>query len=161
MQLLRTAAYYMEKYKRPIVLVLDQIDRIAKQDPRFLGILQDFAKDCADKGTIVIVFIASEGLVPQIMKCRDVMIFNILIYMVEFLLNIIPIFTARSAWSRAITLDVGDIADKEAVKFLQDSGIDEKKAEDAVKYLTGGRFTLLKEVQILNRVNPKNLFESM
>ncbi|CAG8649106.1 7659_t:CDS:2, partial [Ambispora gerdemannii] len=135
MQLLRTANYYMKKYKRPIVLILDQVDRIAKEDPKFLRILQDFAKDCADKGTLVIVFIASEGLVPQIMK-------------------------SRSAWSRASTpFEVGDISDEEAVKFLQDSGIDKKKAEDAVKYLTGGRFTLLKEVQLLNRVNPKNLVE--
>ncbi|RHZ81271.1 hypothetical protein Glove_122g7 [Diversispora epigaea] len=137
MQLLRAANYYMKKYKRPMVLVLDQVDRIAKKDPVFLGILQDFAKDSADGGTLVIVFIASEGLVPQIMKSR------------------------RSAWSRAITpFEVGDISDEEAVKFLQDSGIDKKKAEYAVKYLTGGRFTLLKEVQALNRVNPENLFES-
>jgi len=83
LQLLHTADYYMEKYKHPIVLVLDQVDRIAKSDPKFLGILQDFAKDCADRGTLVIVFIASKGLVPQIMKCRD-MIFNIMIYMQSF-----------------------------------------------------------------------------
>ncbi|RHZ44228.1 hypothetical protein Glove_750g52 [Diversispora epigaea] len=134
-QLQRTAIYYMKKYKRPIVLVLDQVDRIAKTDPEFLGILQDFAKDCADKGTLVFVFIASEDLVPQIMK-------------------------SRSAWSRAIIpFEVGDISDEEAVKFLQDSGIDKKKAEYAVKYLTGGQFTLLKEIQVLNRVNPENLFE--
>ncbi|CAG8723040.1 9736_t:CDS:2, partial [Ambispora leptoticha] len=134
-QLLRTADYYMKKYKRPIVLVLDQVDRIAKKDPEFLGILQDFAKSGADRGTLVIVFIASEGLIPQIMK-------------------------SRSAWSRAsATFEVGDISDEEAVKFLQDSGIDKKKAEDTVKYLTGGRFALLKNVQELNRVDPKNLVE--
>ncbi|CAG8564346.1 5604_t:CDS:2, partial [Paraglomus occultum] len=109
--------YYMKKYKPPIVLILDQVDRIAKEDPKFLRILQDFAKDCAEKGTLVIIFIASEGLVPQIMK-------------------------SRSAWSRANI--PFDISDEEAVKFLQDSG---------------GRFILLKEVQILNQVNPKNLVE--
>src|SRR6185369_13567907 len=90
LQLLHTADYYMEKYKHPIVLVLDQVDHIAKSDPKFLGILQDFAKNCADRGTLVIVFIASEGLVLQIMKCRD-MIFNIINIHAEFLLNIIPI----------------------------------------------------------------------
>ena len=47
------------------------------------------------------------------------------------------------------------------MKFLQDSGIDKKTAEDAVKYFTGGRFTLLKDVQAFNQVDPKNLFESM
>ncbi|CAG8684004.1 4047_t:CDS:2, partial [Ambispora gerdemannii] len=122
---IRKADYYMKKYKRPIVLVLDQVDRIAKKDPEFLGMLQDFAKSGADRDTLVIVFIASEGSVPQIMK-------------------------SRSAWSRAsATFEVGDISDEEAVKFLQDS----------VKYLTGGRFALLKNVQELNRVDPKNLVE--
>ncbi len=36
-----------------------------------------------------------------------------------FLLNLISIITARSAWSRAIIpLEIGDIPDEEAVKFL-------------------------------------------
>ena len=74
LQLLHTADYYMEKYKHPIVLVLDQVDRIAKDDQKFLGILQDFAKDCVDKHTLVIIFVASEGLVPQFMRCKDVII---------------------------------------------------------------------------------------
>ncbi|RIB30791.1 hypothetical protein C2G38_2151768 [Gigaspora rosea] len=116
MQLLNTAYYYMKEYKHPIVLVLDQVDRIAKDDPKLLGILQDFffAKDCADRGTLVIVFIASDGLVPRVMK-------------------------SLSAWSRAkIPFKVGNISDDEAMEFLQDSGIDKKNAEDVVKYLTGG-----------------------
>nr|CAG8568349.1 3407_t:CDS:2 [Entrophospora candida] len=66
--LIKTAFCYMEEYKRPMVLVLDQVDRIAKRDQEFLGILQDFAKDCADKHALVIIFVASEGLVPQLMR---------------------------------------------------------------------------------------------
>ncbi|CAG8852241.1 38157_t:CDS:2, partial [Gigaspora margarita] len=62
MQLLKAAKYYKEKYRRPMVLILDQVDRIAKKDHEFLGMLQDFAKDCADRGSLVIIFIASEGL---------------------------------------------------------------------------------------------------
>ncbi|CAH1764317.1 7282_t:CDS:2, partial [Entrophospora sp. SA101] len=65
----------------------------------------------------------------------------------------------RSAWSRAIIpLEVGDISDEEAVKLLKDSGTDQKTAEDAVKYLTGGRFALLTQFQSLSRY-PKILFE--
>ncbi|CAG8628347.1 8774_t:CDS:2, partial [Gigaspora margarita] len=125
MQLLNIAYYYMKEYKRPIVLILDQVDRIAKKDPEFLEILQDFAKDCADRGPLVIIFIAT-----------------------------------RSAWSRAaIPFEVGDISDEEAIKFLQNSGIDQKNAEVSVKYLAGGRFTLLKELQALNQINSENLFE--
>ncbi|CAG8837279.1 36748_t:CDS:2, partial [Gigaspora margarita] len=66
----------------------------------------------------------------------------------------------RSAWSRAaIPFEVGDISDEEAVKFLQNSDVDQKNAEVSVKYLAGGRFTLLKNLQALNQVNSKNLVE--
>ncbi|RIB30803.1 P-loop containing nucleoside triphosphate hydrolase protein [Gigaspora rosea] len=139
MQLLNTAHHYMKEYKRPIVLVLDQVDRIAKRDPMFFEILQDFAKDCADRGTLVIVFIASDGLVPRVMQ-------------------------SRSAWSRAkIPFEVGDISDDEAMEFLQGSGIDKKNAEDVVKYLTGGRFILLRDFQKESRydANSKILFSEL
>jgi len=67
------ASYYVRKHKWPIVLVLDQVDHIAKQDPNFLGILQDFAKDHADRGSIIIVFVASEGLAPQLLQCKKIL----------------------------------------------------------------------------------------
>ena len=51
MQLLCTVNYYVKEYKHPIVLVLDQVDCIAKKDPELFGVLQDFAKDCANSGT--------------------------------------------------------------------------------------------------------------
>lgn len=70
--LLKTAIEYKQKHKSPMVLVLDQVDRIAKKDTEFLGILQDFAKDCADKGTLIIVFVASESLVPSIMRSKNI-----------------------------------------------------------------------------------------
>ncbi|RHZ60327.1 hypothetical protein Glove_355g68 [Diversispora epigaea] len=126
-QLVNMSYYYEEKYKRPVVLVLDQVDRIAKKDSEFLGILQDFAKDCADNYSLVIIFVASEGLVSRLLQ-------------------------SRSAWSRAsISFEVGDIPDEEAVKFLQNFAIDPKIAERVVKYLTGGRFALLNQFQKLNR----------
>jgi len=53
-----------------------------------------------------------------------------------FLLKLISIITARSAWSRTpILLVVTDIPDEEAVKFLQDSDIDSKTAGGVVNYL--------------------------
>ncbi|RIA98869.1 P-loop containing nucleoside triphosphate hydrolase protein [Glomus cerebriforme] len=133
-QLVSTAHYYMKTYKRPMVLILDQIDRIAKKDPEFLGILQDFAKDYADKGSIIIVFVSSESLIPRLLQ-------------------------SRSAWSRATTLQIGDISDEAAVKFLQDSGIEENISKYAVKYLTGGRFTLLNLFQNKYKMTPKNVLE--
>ncbi|CAI2190537.1 19455_t:CDS:2 [Funneliformis geosporum] len=126
MRLSNVASYYMRKHKRPIILVLDQVDRIAKQDPIFFGILQDFAKDHADRRSIIIVFIAT-----------------------------------RSAWSRVtIPFEVGDIPDEQAIKFLQDFKIDPKIAEHVVKYLTGGRFSLLKRFLSEHQINQgKNSFE--
>ncbi|CAG8633033.1 3823_t:CDS:2, partial [Diversispora eburnea] len=129
MQLVSTANHYMKENKRPMVLILDQVDRIAKKDLEFLRILQDFAKDCADLGSLDIIFVASEGIVPQIMK-------------------------SRSSWSRAsILFEVGNISDEEAIGYLKDSGINQKIIETVVKYLTGGRFALLKQFQLLNKVN--------
>ncbi|CAG8684091.1 21365_t:CDS:2, partial [Dentiscutata erythropus] len=48
------------------------------------------------------------------------------------------------------------------MEFLRDSGIDKKSAEDAVKYLTGGRFTLLKNFLVMRQfyANPKILFNA-
>ncbi|CAJ0830625.1 6973_t:CDS:2 [Entrophospora sp. SA101] len=70
-QLLDTTYNYMKKYKHPMVLILDQVDRIVMNDQKFIEILQDFAKDCADESSLIVVFIASEGLVPQIMRSRS------------------------------------------------------------------------------------------
>ncbi|CAJ0843030.1 16717_t:CDS:2 [Entrophospora sp. SA101] len=69
-QLLDTTYNYMKKYKHPMVLILDQVDRIVMNDQKFIEILQDFAKDCADESSLIVVFIASEGLVPQIMRYK-------------------------------------------------------------------------------------------
>ncbi|CAG8470436.1 8557_t:CDS:2, partial [Ambispora gerdemannii] len=121
-QLLTASLHYKRKYKRLMVLIIDQSDRIAKKVPEFLVLLQDFAKDGADKHTLVIIFVSNEGLVPQLMA-------------------------SRSAWSRAyIALEV-DISDEEAMKYLRNSGIDQETAEYAVKYLTGGRFARLSMVK--------------
>lgn len=70
--LLKTAIEYKQKHNSPMVLVLDQIDRIAKKDAEFLGMLQDFAKDCADKGILIVVFVASESLVTSLMRSKNI-----------------------------------------------------------------------------------------
>jgi len=57
-----------------MILVLDQIDRIAEKDSEFLAILQDFAKDCVDRRILIIVFVANENLVPSFMRCKNIII---------------------------------------------------------------------------------------
>ncbi|KAF0424565.1 hypothetical protein F8M41_006508 [Gigaspora margarita] len=120
MQLLKAAKYYKEKYRRPMVLILDQVDRIAKKNYEFLEMLQDFAKNCADRGSLVIIFIASEGL------------------------------------SRAvIAFEVGDISDEEAVKFLQNSGVDQKNAE--VSLIEVGRI----DIEQAETIIPLNMIHKL
>jgi len=69
--LVKTAIAFEKKYNRPMILVLDQTDRIAKQDPEFLRGLQDFAKSCADNEVLCIIFVASEGITPRLMRCKN------------------------------------------------------------------------------------------
>jgi len=119
--LLNTATAYKKKHNRPIVLVIDAADRIAKDNPKFFGILQDFAKDCADQGLLRVVFVSSEGVA-------------------------LPLLQSSSAWSRSLRpIEVGEITDNQAVAYLVKRGVDENNAQDAVKNITGGRFSMLVE----------------
>ena len=107
------------KHGRPAVLVIDAADYIAKQEPIFFARLQDFAKVCADAGSLRIVFVSSEGVALPLMKLS-------------------------SAWSRALPpYEVQDIGDLEAVEYLVERGVDRPRAEEAVRDITGGRFALL------------------
>lgn len=60
---MRAAESYMKRNKeKSAVLVIDNINRLALKDPDLLWILQNWAKDCADKKNLCIVFVSSEGL---------------------------------------------------------------------------------------------------
>ena len=98
-----------------MVLVIDSADRIAKDDPVFLGKLQDVAKDCADDGNLSIVIILNDS-------------------------SALPVMMARSSWSRAKKphFEIGEIPDDQAVEYLTKKGIPEDIAKRAVTNLTGG-----------------------
>eukprot|EP00981_Chlorochromonas_danica_P004702 scaffold946_cov171-Ochromonas_danica.AAC.2 len=123
--LLEAASTFKKKHKRPLVLVIDSADRLAKKEPEFLEIFQDFAKDCACEGTLRIVFISSDG-------------------------SALPLLQSRSAWSRAEEpLEVGEISDEDAVEYLVSKSVPEPNAKRAVNELTGGLFMELnKYVQV-------------
>ena len=118
--LIDAAATFKAKYGRPMVLVIDSTDLLAKQCPAFLGILQDFAKNCADDGHLRIVFISSDG-------------------------SALPLMMARSSWSRAENppFEIGEIPDDQAVEYLTKNGVREDEAKVAVANLTGGLFSSL------------------
>eukprot|EP00981_Chlorochromonas_danica_P012777 scaffold5398_cov240-Ochromonas_danica.AAC.1 len=123
--LLEAASAFKKKHKRPLVLVIDSADRLAEKEPEFLEIFQDFAKDCACEGTLRIVFIFRDG-------------------------SALPLLQGCSAWSRAEEpLEVGEISDEDAVKYLVSKSVPEPNAKRAVNELTGGLFMELnKYVQV-------------
>jgi hypothetical protein len=120
--LVAAATTFQNDYKRPMVLVLDSVDILAKQTPEFLMFLQDFAKKEADKGNLRIVFITSDG-------------------------SALPLLMSNSSWSRAEKppFEVGEISDEDAIDYLKKNGIDQDLAEKVVKNITGGLFVMLKD----------------
>jgi len=116
------AIKFLHKHNRPAVLIIDSAERLAKKNPAFLANLQDFAKDRTDEGSLRVVFVSSDG-------------------------SVLEQFLRRSAKSRMwkLLFEVGDISDKEAVEFLKRKGVEQEKAEEAVRDITGGRFELLND----------------
>lgn len=58
------------KNGRCAVLVIDNVNRLAEQNPKMLAGLQDRAKDAADSGKFIVVFVTSEGQAPHQMLGR-------------------------------------------------------------------------------------------
>ena len=124
------AARFYAKHARPAVLVIDAADFVAKKEPHFLLDLQNFAKVCADMGTLRVVFVSSEGVV-------------------------LPLMRASSSWSRALApYEVQDIGDAQAVGYLSNRGVARPVAEEAVRTVTGGRFALLLHVASAAAMKP-------
>jgi hypothetical protein len=118
--LMDAAAKFKSKHTRPMVLIIDSADILAKQNPAFLNILQDFAKLCADIGDLRIVFISGDGSALSLLK-------------------------ARGSWSRADNppFEIGEIPDDVAVEYLKKKGVRDDQAKLAVANLTGGLFVSL------------------
>jgi hypothetical protein len=115
------AARFRARHGRPAVLVLDAMDLVAKEDPKFFTEVQNFAKEYADKGTLRVVLVFSDG-------------------------RALPLLQGNSARTRAVMpLEVGDISDKEALTFLKALEVDAVRAEALVREVAGGRFSLLLE----------------
>jgi len=113
---------YTLKYKRPVVVVIDNINwLVSNKDSSVLKNLQDWAKDRADEGTIRVVFVSSEGVAPKFLQ-------------------------ERSSWSRAMSpIEITDATEEESCLYLEKSGIP-KDVANRFHQVTGGRFQLLSEV---------------
>ena len=117
----RAAVLYASKHKAPAVLVLDGMDLVAKKDPEFFLVIQDFAKKCADTGVLSIVLVFSEG-------------------------RALPLLQSSSAITRAgVIYEVGDISDQDAEKWLRkEYNVEATRAAALVAQVAGGRFPLLR-----------------
>ena len=90
----------------------------AGKDPVFFSEIQDFAKSCADRNVLRIVFVFSDGALPLLL--------------------------GSSAVSRADSpFEVGEISDTDATTYLLSLGADPARARELVSTLAGGNFPLL------------------
>ena len=128
------AAYeYAKKHNQPAVLVIDNINLLAKKDPEMLEVLQEDAKSWADNQYIKVVFVTSEGKAPKLMKGKK-------FYSINNKLD-------QSAFSRAEIAEITDLSDTEAEKYLTNKkNIEESTAKKVVKEITGGRMLFLSDV---------------
>ena len=59
------AKEYKKEFKKRPVLVIDDVNFLAKDCPEILTKLQRWAKRCADDQALGIIFVSSDGLAPQ------------------------------------------------------------------------------------------------
>jgi hypothetical protein len=54
-------------------MIIDNANRLAQKQPELLELFQDFAKDTTDDGTVSVVFVSSEGRIPDYMRGKSIM----------------------------------------------------------------------------------------
>ena len=119
--LVKAAVKYKARHGVAPTLVLDAMDLVAKQDPAFFATVQDFAKATADGGLLRVVFVFGDG-------------------------HALPLLLSSSASTRLVTYEIGDIADEDAIAYLQSRYGETRNAaqtRELVETITGGRFPLL------------------
>jgi len=66
----KVAVQYRKETKKQVVLVIDNCNIFAKEFEKEFSMLQDWAKEMADRGLVRVVFVASEGFVPRLLQCK-------------------------------------------------------------------------------------------
>jgi hypothetical protein len=61
----RAAAKYKQEYNKIPVLIIDNVNRLEKNQIDLLDEIQEYAKRAADEGTAAVVFVSDHGLVPH------------------------------------------------------------------------------------------------
>ena len=117
----KAAILYKARHGVAPTLVLDAMDLVAKEDPAFFAVVQNFAKATADGGLLRVVFVFGDG-------------------------HALPLLLSSSASTRLVTYEIGDIADEDAIAYLQSRYGETRntaQTRELVETITGGRFPLL------------------
>ena len=64
------ASKFKEEFGLIPVIIIDNVNRLAIEQPKLLEMLQDHAKNAADSDSASFMFVSSEGLVPRKMRGR-------------------------------------------------------------------------------------------
>jgi hypothetical protein len=109
----RAAARFKVETNRCAVLLLDNVNVIARKDPTLLCMLQAKAKFAADNDLYKIIFVCSDGVAPTRMKGK--------LRSPRQLMDIsADSATENSAWSRASEFRIGDLTSDEAMHNLRE-----------------------------------------
>ena len=126
---------YRKKHGVVPVLFLDGTDLIAKYDKQLFSSLITHAKIMANMNTLSIVFVSSEG-------------------------SVMPLLKSVSGVNRATKIvEVNDIQDEDAIKYLMRSGIVNSMAKQVVNFLGGRLVYLRSSIKLISVYKDSSLTE--
>lgn len=108
---------YFEVNHRPMMIVFDSVENLARVSPMSVQKLLRAAKDCADNGRAKIVFVCNDSALYCLQ--RD------------------------SLWSSADPIEVPELSELEAIQYLTARKVQPSTAKEAVLTVTGGNLHLL------------------
>ena len=69
----RHAIKYKHEYGKIPVLIIDNANKLASKQQELLDLFQDYAKRAADKRIVTVMFVSSEGRIPDHMMGKSIM----------------------------------------------------------------------------------------
>jgi DNA replicative helicase MCM subunit Mcm2 (Cdc46/Mcm family) len=135
----RAAARFKLKNKRRAVLVVDNVNLIARKDLGLLMTLQEKAKFAADNQLYTVVFVCTDGGAPTRMKGKLRSPWQLLKFSADSA-------TENSAWSRAREFRVGDMSIDEAMEYLREGRQQDPALARRIIEFCGTRVTHLQDI---------------
>lgn len=113
------AARFKAEYHRPAVLFIDVINLIASKDPQLLYRLQMGAKGVADNGSYKVIFVCSDGVVPDQFERKLHLFIHCHRHRTDQSVDTMAdTATGSSSMSRACVTHIGDHTADQAMMYL-------------------------------------------